>query len=263
VTASKADLHQAGGEVTFLDEGIARQGRRAVVLECLRDPHSVVGEELRLLKARLQGLCRTRGLKVVAVGSALPGEGKSTISVGLASALAREAGQRVLLIEADLRRPTISETLGLPPAPGLSEWLNAALDQLPVRRIGAGGFSLLVAGQAALESPESVGGPLMAAALRAARHNFDFVVVDSPPVLPVADTVLLQDLLDGFLLVVRSRLTPREAVVDALGRLRRDKVLGFVLNDHREYRHSYTNYAYERYGMAYGPRSPGSRGGRR
>lgn len=258
----EAALHKVGAGVAFLDVGVTTPGRRAVVLECLKDLHSVVGEELRLLKAKLQSLCKTRGLKCVAIGSALPGEGKSTVSVGLAAALAREEGQRVLLIEADLRRPSISETLALAPAPGLGEWLNAGLDQVPVQRIGAGGFFLLTAGQAPLESPEAVGGPLMEALLRSARDSFDFVVVDAPPVLPVADTVLLQDLLDGFLLVVRSRLTPREAIIEALGRLRRDKVLGLVLNDHREYRHSYTNYAYKRYGMAYGPRSRENQGRR-
>jgi Mrp family chromosome partitioning ATPase len=59
----------------------------------------------------------------------------------------------------------------------------------------------------------------------------------------------MQDLLDGFLLVVRSRQTPRDAILEALGRLREDKVIGLVLNDHREYTRSYTSYAYQRYGM--------------
>jgi Mrp family chromosome partitioning ATPase len=102
----------------------------------------------------------------------------------------------------------------------------------------------------------------MAALLQSARGAFDFVVLDAPPILPVADAVLLQDLVDGFVLVVRSRLTPREAVREALGRLLPERVLGVVLNDHKEYRHSYRSYAYDRYGMAYGALSP-SRGSER
>jgi Mrp family chromosome partitioning ATPase len=101
----------------------------------------------------------------------------------------------------------------------------------------------------------------MEALLRSAREAFDFVLLDGPPVLAVSDTILMQDLVDGLLLVVRSRLTPREALLDALGRLRSDKVLGLVLNDHREYRHSYQAYAYQRYGMgdAKRPSPPASR----
>jgi Mrp family chromosome partitioning ATPase len=77
-------------------------------------------------------------------------------------------------------------------------------------------------------------------------------------VLPVADTVLMQDLVDGFQLVVRSRRTPREAIHDTLAKLRPDKVIGVVFNGHREYRASYRDYGYRRYGMAYGSSiSPG------
>jgi capsular exopolysaccharide synthesis family protein len=206
----------------------------------------------------VRALGRQRGVKCLALSSALPGEGKSTITLGLAAALAREADKRVLLIEADLRRPTISRTLGLAPAPGLAEWLNGGLDKIPLRGLNRAGFRLLVAGQAALESPESVGSPLMEALLRSARRAFDFVLLDGPPVLAVSDTILMQDLVDGLLLVVRSRITPREAVLDALGRLRSEKILGVVLNDHREYRGSYQSVAYERYGLGDGRTGSGT-----
>lgn len=244
--------------VSFLDEGVVVQSRSCVVVASLRDARSIVGEELRLLRSRLRTAAKASGARCLALTSALPGEGKSTLSLGLAAALAREPGRRVLLIEADLRRPTISESLGLPPAPGLSEWLNGGLDQAPVRLVKPGGFSVLVAGQDTLERPESLGSPLMDGLLRAARKNFDDVLVDAPPVLPVADAILMQDLVDGFLLVVRSRATPRAAIHEALGRLRAEKIVGVVLNDHQGYRHSYSSYAYDRYGMSYGPLSPSS-----
>jgi receptor protein-tyrosine kinase len=237
------------GEVGFCDDGIVIPTRISPIIESLRDTSSIVGEALRLLGARMMDLRRQREMRCLALTSALPGEGKSTISVGLASAMAREPGRRTLLIEADLRRSSLTATLGLPPAPGLSEWLNRDLDYVPVRVVQPGGFFLLVAGQTGLDRPEVLGSPRMEALLRAARGLFDFVLLDVAPLLPVADTILVQDLVDGFLLVVRSRLTPRDAVQDALARLQPHRVMGIVLNDHREYRDSYTTYAYHRYGM--------------
>lgn len=259
--ASARDAEAVGG-VRIFEDGVVHGAHLTPIVESVKDPHSVAGEELRLLRARVHTFCQEKGLNCIALSSALPGEGKSTVTVGLATALARERGRRVLLIEADLRRPSIAQILGLPPAPGLSEWLAAALDQVPVRLYENGGFFVLTSGEAEFDKPESLGSPLMEALLRSARDSFDFVLVDSPPVLPVADTILMQDLLDGFLLVARSRQTPREAILDALGRLRSDKILGVVLNDHKEYRHSYQTYGYDRYGMSYGPSYGSGRSGR-
>lgn len=257
-----SDVHLSpavAGGVTFFLDGVVTAASPVPIIDSLRDANSITGEELRLLRSKVRTLAKQRSLKCVGITSAIPGEGKSTISLGLATALAREAGCRVLLIEADLRRPSISNTLGVAPAPGLAEWLNGSLDRVPLRVVQPGGFRLLVAGSAPLESPESVGSPLMDALLRSAREAFDFVLLDAPPVLAVADTILMQDLVDGLLIVARSRLTPREAIVDALGRLRTDRVLGLVLNDHREYRHSYQSYAYDRYGMGDGTGSSQSK----
>jgi receptor protein-tyrosine kinase len=89
----------------------------------------------------------------------------------------------------------------------------------------------------------------MDAVLKAARRQFDLVLLDAVPVLPVADTVLMQDLVDGFQLVVRSRRTPRDAVHDTLAKLRPDRIIGVVFNGHQEYRGSHRYYGYRRYGM--------------
>jgi capsular exopolysaccharide synthesis family protein len=244
-------------EVRFREEGIVTPSKLVPFVESLRDHNSIVGEELRLLKEKLLELCRRRKLSCIALTSPLPGEGKSTISVGLASALAREPRRRILLVEADLRRPSLTPTLGLPPAPGLGEWLHGTIDYVPVRVVEPGGFFLLAAGRTGLNRSEVLGSPRMDALLRAARGLFDFVLLDAAPVLPVAAAVLMQDLVDGFLLVVRSRQTPRDAIHDALAKLRSDRVIGVVLNDHREYRRTYKEDAYRRYGMGYGaPSSP-------
>jgi len=175
----------------FRDEGVVHPTRRVAVLDGLKDAQSIVGEEFRLLRARVQTICEQRAINCLAVVSALPGEGKSTVALGLATACAREAGRRILLVETDLRRPTISRDLGLPSFPGVGEYLNGETEHVPLRRVEPGGFFLLSSGEAELESPEILGSPRMEAFLRAARATFDLVILDATPVLPVADVVLI------------------------------------------------------------------------
>jgi polysaccharide chain length determinant protein (PEP-CTERM system associated) len=246
----------APGEAPLRHEGVVTPRKQVPIIACLEDSNSVVGEELRLFGANLLDTCRRLDVSCLALTSALPGEGKSTLSVGLASALGREPGRRVLLVESDLRRPSLARALALPPAHGLSEWLNGTLDYLPVREVVPGNFFVVAAGQTVLKRPELLGSSRMEGVLRAARRLFDLVILDAVPVLPVADTVLMQDLVDGFLLVVRSRRTPRDAIYDTLAKVRSDRVIGVVFNGHREYRGSHKYYGYRRYGMAYGSTLP-------
>jgi len=238
----------------FRDAGPVSPGRVVPILEAVRDASSVVGEEIRLLRARVQDACRQRRMACIALTSSLPGEGKSTLSIGLAAALARQPGQSVVLIEMDLRRPSITRALQIPQALGLSEWLHGHTQDVPVRQVEPGGFSLIVAGQAPLEHPELLGSARMASLLEEAKKRFHVVLIDLMPLLPVADAALVQDLIDGFVMVVRSRVTPRDAVQKGLRRLTASKVIGLVLNDYNEILPTYTSYAYKRYGMAYGYR---------
>jgi polysaccharide chain length determinant protein (PEP-CTERM system associated) len=247
------------GEAAFRYEGLVTPRKIIPVIESLEDHNSIVGEELRLFGANLLSTCRRLNVKCLALTSALPGEGKSTLSVGLASALGREPGRRVLLIEADLRRPSLTKALGLAPAHGLSEWLNGTLDYVPARAVDPGGFFLVAAGQVGLHRPEALGSPRMESVLRTARRLFDFVLLDAVPVLPVADTVLMQGLVDGFQLVVRSRRTPCDAIHDTIAKLRTDRIIGVVFNGHEEYRTSHKSYGYQRYGMAASPQPAPSR----
>jgi capsular exopolysaccharide synthesis family protein len=248
-TAVDADSDGGAGYVDFSDEGTVTPATVSPIIASLANPHSAVGEALRLLGARVQKLREERQMGCIAVTSPLPADGKSSMSLGLATALAREADQRVLLVEADLRRPSLQQTLGIPPSAGLCEWLKGELDYVPLRLVEPGGFFILVAGQEGLERPELLGSPRMDALLRAARRLFNVVLLDTVPVMPVSDTVLIQELVDALVLVVRSRQTPRDAVQDALARLRADKVLGVVLNDEEDRPGAYGSYAYGSYGM--------------
>jgi len=148
--------------------------------------------------------------------------------------MAQEQGRRVLLIEADLRKPQIDSYLGLPRRVGLGEWLQGSVGPVRMRRLEPLGLFLLSAGSPVEQASELLGSGRMAQLLEVAKQSFDCILLDCPPPFPLADSVILQDLLDGFLFVVRARHTPREVIQAAIGHLRPDAIHGVIFNDHRE-----------------------------
>jgi Mrp family chromosome partitioning ATPase len=192
-------------------------------------------ETLRVLRTRVEDLGRERPFRRIGVVSAQPGEGTTLTALGLAAALARGGARRVVLIEAGLRAPALEAVLHLSAAPGLSDWLAAGGDgPVCVRRVEPWGFSLVSGGK-----PRAEPAPLLESAhlrrlLEAAERAFEFVVVDCPPLLPAADSVLIQDLLDGFLLVVRARRAPREDLLRGISPVKPERLRGVVFNDLRE-----------------------------
>jgi capsular exopolysaccharide synthesis family protein len=205
----------------------------------------LVEEEFRLLRAKVRALDAERPLRCIGIVSAGVGEGKSTMAVGLARAFAQETDGRCLLIECDLRRPVLDRYLELLKVPGLGEFLDSGTGPVGLRRIASCGFYLLSAGlMTEPRPPELLGSDRMARLLESARRSFDFIVVDCPPLLSVADAVVLQDLLDGFLMVVRARYAPSATVSRALSRLKPHMVRGVVLNDHNEMLPRAEEYAY-------------------
>jgi Mrp family chromosome partitioning ATPase len=189
-----------------------------------------LAEEFRFLASKVAALAESR-FTTIGVVSAAPEEGKTTVAIGLAAALGRASSQRVLLLEADLRQPSIERYLGLPRTAGVAEWLAGRSTTLPVRTVAPPGFSVLAAGRERLGQPELMGSPRMAALIGACQLSFGFVVVDCPPLDPVADAVAIQDLIDGFLLVVRARHSPRDAVERSIRRLKANRIQGIVFND--------------------------------
>jgi len=192
-----------------------------------------LAEEYRFLASKVATLGENR-FTTIGVVSAVENEGKTTVALGLAAALARVSPHRVLLMEADLRQPAIERYLGLPRMSGVSEWLSGKSESVPVRVISPPGFSVITAGRERLADPELLGSDRMGALIGAGQLSFGFLVVDCPPLSPVADAVALQDLIDGFLLVVRARQAPREVIERAVGRLSEGSIQGVVFNDQPE-----------------------------
>ncbi|TFV52993.1 polysaccharide biosynthesis tyrosine autokinase [Blastococcus sp. TF02A-35] len=205
------------------------------------DPSGVVAEAFRQLRTNLQfvgvGDGDREGGRVTAITSSRPGEGKSTVAVDLAAALA-ETGARVLLVDADLRRPAIAERLGLEGAAGLTTVLlgRAGLPDL-VQEWGTSGLHVLTAGPVPPNPSELLGSPAMRRLLEAAREEYDHVVVDTAPVLPVADAAILSRSVDGVLLLANVTRVRRAQLTEALRSLAQVEagVQGVVLNQvHRE-----------------------------
>jgi Mrp family chromosome partitioning ATPase len=205
-----------------------------------------LAEEFRFLAAKVAALAASR-CTAIGVVSAGPREGKTTVALGLAAALARSSPRRVLLLEADVRQPVIEACLGLPRSGGVAEWLSGRGQGVPVRTITPPGFALIAGGREGMARPELLGSERMGALVGACRLAFGFVVVDCPPLSPVADAVAIQNLLDGFLLVVRGRYTARQDVARAASRLNQNRIHGVVFNHHPEILRGGHN-SYQRYG---------------
>ena len=233
-------------------------------------PHSPHAESFRQLRTNLQFLDAAdapgtgRGASVVAVASSLAAEGKSTTASNLAAALA-ETGARVLLVDADLRRPSIAEALGIEGSAGLTTVLAGQADTADVvQEWGSHGLHVLASGPVPPNPAELLGSPVMRRLVAELRRGYDHVVIDTAPLLPVADAAVVSRLVDGTIVVVHAGRVRRGQVTQALGNLDRvsGRVLGVVLNrikrDESSYEYRYGEGPRER--VAPAPAAP-ARGG--
>jgi capsular exopolysaccharide synthesis family protein len=206
-------------------------------------PDSPGADRFRLLRMRLWPLWEAAKLKTLLVTSALAQDGKSTVVLNLATALAEQGQRSVLVVEGDLCHPSLSPRLGLSPRSGLAECLEDGQNPLSlIRRLDPLGWYFLPAGDAQGNPTELLQAPVLAKIFETLRSYFDWIIIDTPPAMPLTDTLSLKQYADAGLLVVRADRTPREAVDAAIGRVGVQNLLGIVLNASEELDRLYSDY---------------------
>ncbi len=195
------------------------------------DPFFPGAEQFRTLRSRLYRMRESQPLQTILISSAIPAEGKTMVASNLAYALVRQPGCRVLLIDADLRSPRIHLLLGAPAAPGLADYLQGTATEFEAaQRAGEEGLCFIPAGNHVRHPSELISSDRMKQFLDRVKPAFDWIIIDSPPALPVADASVLGGMVDGVLFVVRANSTPSEASQKACKELRDAHILGVILN---------------------------------
>jgi protein-tyrosine kinase len=209
------------------------------------DENRVGAEEFRTLRSRLYQIREKMPLTKLMVTSSLPKEGKSFVAANLGQVLVRQHGRRVLLVDADLRSPGLHRHLGAKPTPGLSDYLVGASDEIAVLQRGPmDNLFFLPAGQVASGAPELLSNGRLKLLLQRLEPLFDWIILDTPPVIPVADSTLLANFCDGILMVVRSNATPSDLARRAREEFQDKLLLGVVLNGTSPDEHKQSAYYY-------------------
>jgi capsular exopolysaccharide synthesis family protein len=216
-----------------------------------RSTSSAVADAYRVLRTNLIFTSAETTGRSIVVTSANPGEGKTTTVANLAAALAHN-GAKVLAVDADLRRPTLHQYFGLPKTPGLSDMIvgkSTATSAIQATRID--GLQVLPCGYLPPNPAELLGSPMMKQVLEALRAHYDWVLIDSPPLLAMADTPVLASIVGSVVLVVAAEVATKPAVVRAVDQVGSvgGRVIGVVLNRVNLERNSY--YYSQNYGEYY------------
>lgn len=188
-------------------------------------------ESFRTLRSRIHQIAVTRTLKRIVVTSSVPAEGKTFVAANLASSIVRQPDRRVLLIDADLRASRLHLGFGAPGTPGLTEYLRGDADEYSVIQSGTDENLCLIPGGGEVANPsELLLSERMKHLLDLVTPIFDYVILDSPPAIPVHDPSLLADFCDGTLFVVRAGVSDFEVVARAVAEFEHKNLLGVVLN---------------------------------
>ena len=208
-----------------------------------KDPKSIASESYRTLRTNIQYSSFDKECKVIVVTSSVPGEGKSTTSGNLALSLA-EGEKKVILIDCDLRKPSVHKNFGLSNTIGLSDII---VDKESVTNVGYKynrNLTILTAGKIPPNPAEMLGSKSMSSLIEALRTVFDYVVLDTPPVQAVTDAQILSAKADGTILVVKAESTKKELVHNTVNLLKKvnSNIIGTVLNGLENTKNGYYYY---------------------
>ncbi|RGW11595.1 CpsD/CapB family tyrosine-protein kinase [Enterococcus asini] len=204
----------------------------AVSLITIADKSSPIAEQYRTIRTNIQFASADRKIQTIVVTSSGPSEGKSTTAANIAVVFAN-SGQRVLLVDADMRKPTVHKTFGLTNEVGLSKVLSSNNSVLEMSRPSiVDNLSILTSGPKPPNPSELLGSTRMNQVIEEARHLYDVIIFDMPPVVTVTDAQIMASKADGTLLVVRENVTRKDALTKAKDLLEmvQAKVLGVVYN---------------------------------
>jgi capsular exopolysaccharide synthesis family protein len=216
------------------------------------EPDGLAAEKFRFLGLRLRQLQQKRPLKKVLITSTVPKEGKSVVAANLACTLARRQQQKTLLVDGDLRKPQLAQQFGLGKVPGLSDWLQQPLGPVTnVYCLESAGLWILPAGSTPKNPLELLQTSALSVLMEQLAARFDWIVIDSLPVLPLADTSVWLRLVDGVLLVARRGTSEKKQLKKGLEALDQSKLLATLINCSTDVAHGY--YYYHR-----GSRGPSS-----
>jgi polysaccharide biosynthesis transport protein len=229
-------------------EASKKKGDKTPPVVTIQDPESVAAEQYRILAMKVQQQCDAAHAKTIMITSAAGGEGKSLTAINLAAALSGITEGRVLLIDADMRKPRLAEYLRLtvPSDRGFHNLLVHSDGQADRYIMQLKELFVIPGGVAQSNPVAGLSSPKARALFERLKEQFSYIVVDAPPVLPIADSHILAGLTDKTLFVVRARQTPRELFQHALEGFEAANLLGAVLND-VDYQRSRYAYAYEYY----------------
>lgn len=211
----------------------------------LTESNGLGAEKFRLLRARLRNLREKRPLQNLVITSAVPNEGKTMVAMNLAVSLAKHTSEKILLLEGDLRKPMLGEHLGIKALPGIGEWASV---EEPISkfiyRFKDLQLWILPAGSAPKNPVNILQSPRFLDLCKQISTGFDWIIIDAPPLLPMADVSFWCRQADGMLLVVREGTCPKSILQKGLETLDNPKVIGVVLNEAHQVESSYYNHYY-------------------
>jgi capsular exopolysaccharide synthesis family protein len=223
--------------------GVA-DGRLDPRLVSLVEPGGLAAEQYRMLRHRVQQLNVANGSKIIAVTSPIQGDGKTITAINLAGALAQESRIRVLLVDVDLHRPGVASRLGLRSGAGadLLAVLKGERRLADIAHIPTMNLWVLVPNEPARAPHEILSSPGFTALIEEVRHSFDYVILDTPPMVPFHDGRVIATRVDAFLVVVAAHRTPRKMLEETLNAMDPAKVAGLVFNADDTRPSDYDNY---------------------
>jgi protein-tyrosine kinase len=212
--------------------------------------HVLGPEEFRTLRSHLYLIRDRQPLRNLLITSPLPQDGKTFVAVNLAQVIARQPDRRVLLIDGDLRLARLHLVLGASLTPGLSEYLTGQADEFSIVQRGPqSNLFFIPAGETVSSSSELLAQGHLSRLLDRLSPAFDWIILDSPPAVPVADAKMLADFCDGVIIVIRAGVTPYDLAQKACRDFRKRGLVGVVLNG-ADSRHGYGYSYYDYYGRA-------------